>query len=379
MSCPDVPQLRSHAEAPAVRRTSRATSLPASAAGSSSTSPAARSWLSAARSRPIRRANLLERVLAAVDKEDGPRDPRRPRPRRVARVPGSPAPPCSPPWLSFLPSVRARAKRRRPSRNRRLPRRRSRGRPSRASLPFFRRRRLRLRWIRIPSPRGVEGRRRGPTTPVEPTPPGSAAAGDPRGPASAHGDNTAALAHARSGKLTVSGRTLAPGEALPENTTIRLPPRRRSTATAPRSSPSPRAPASPCAPGNTARRSSPSSAARSSPGPSARSRTPSPRPTAARRLQARPSSSRSSRGRRTSSPSRAPVRLAVERSDATVVRAGFEADAVRGKPAALARPYAPAKSALGWIPESLRPKKLPVIELVRSFTFDEGLEGWGRG
>src|ERR1019366_9296962 len=73
------------------------------------------------------------------------------------------------------------------------------------------------------------------------------------------------------------------------------------------------------------------------------------------------------------------VRLAVDRADATLVRAGFEADAVRGKPPALARPYAPTKGSLGWIPESLRPRKVPAIEVVRAFTFDEGLEGWGRG
>lgn len=73
------------------------------------------------------------------------------------------------------------------------------------------------------------------------------------------------------------------------------------------------------------------------------------------------------------------ARVAVERAAALEVRAGFEAEVARGHAPEAPRPFVAAR-AVAFLPEALRPKKLPASQrLVRAHTFDDGLDGATKG
>lgn len=73
------------------------------------------------------------------------------------------------------------------------------------------------------------------------------------------------------------------------------------------------------------------------------------------------------------------ARVEVEKAAAVEVRAGFEAEVARGRPPEAPRPFA-APRAVGFLPDSLRPKKLPPAQrLVRAHAFEDGLEGATKG
>jgi ferric-dicitrate binding protein FerR (iron transport regulator) len=329
--------------------------------------------------------DLLERVLSAVDKEASPA-PRRPRPRRKGG---------SGPWiaggallaaLALVLALREGPRETPPPPPEEPPPAQPVPRPRPAEV--------------APEPSVVAALPAIPPTPPadpEPPPPEAGKEGAPgthppenppppappelpgKAPTPPPATSAVALAHARSGKLTVSGRTLAAGEAIPESAAVQA----SSTAEVEGVGTAKLVLAS----------GSRFNVRQGEHGETlftlergqvfARSQGEKPYAVATADGRATPLGTaflvQVEPGKTHVVTLDGTVTLAVERSSATIVRAGFEADAVRGKPAALARPSALAKSALAWIPESSRPKKLPVIELVRSFSFADGLDGFGRG